>query len=208
MTVAPPTPADPEIVHVEGGSTVKANVFVTPLAVAVRVAICAEVTAAAVAVNAALDDPDGIVTLAGTVTLALLLDIATATALVGATVSETVQETDAGPVTVADVQVTPLSDDVVCATEIDPPVPAVETEEPAGLEITTGLTETTIEESGAFEAMFNVAAAMVPLPMAFWFRPYATHFVFPELLEQDRLFPAALKDAPAATLTLAMSELE
>ncbi|MDP9112091.1 MAG: hypothetical protein M3O20_00255 [Acidobacteriota bacterium] len=68
-----------------------------------------EVTDTAVAVNVALLNPALTVTLAGTVTLVLLLDSATLTALEGAALNVTVQAEVPGPVTLAEVQLSPLS---------------------------------------------------------------------------------------------------
>ena len=64
-----------------------------------------EVTAATVAVKAALLSPEPTLTLPGTVTLALLLDSATLAALEVAAVKVTVQVEVPGPVTVAGEQV-------------------------------------------------------------------------------------------------------
>ncbi len=61
------------------------------------------------AVNVALLSPEAILTLAGTVTLALLLDSVTLTALAAAAVKVAVQVEVPGAVTVAAEQVKPLS---------------------------------------------------------------------------------------------------
>jgi hypothetical protein len=73
-------------------------VLLTPPAVAVMVAACAVLTAEAVAVKAALADPLGTVTDAGTETALLLLARLTAMALVAADVRLTVQASVAAPV--------------------------------------------------------------------------------------------------------------
>jgi hypothetical protein len=67
-----------------GGVSCKANVLETPFADAVRVAVWAEENAATVAVKLAVVALAAIVTEAGTVTDALLLDRLTVTPLVGA----------------------------------------------------------------------------------------------------------------------------
>jgi hypothetical protein len=74
------------------------NVFDTPAAVAVSVAVWFVLTAVAVAVKLALVAPDAIVTEAGTVTALLLLVRATAVAVVAADVSDTVQASVPAPV--------------------------------------------------------------------------------------------------------------
>ena len=86
-----------------------ATVFVAPPAVAVSVAVWFELTAAAVAVNPALDAPAATVTEAGTATALLLLASATAVALVAADVSETIQASVPAPVSDALLQDTALS---------------------------------------------------------------------------------------------------
>ncbi len=78
-----------------------AKVFETPLRVAVSVATWLDVTAAIVALNAALLCPAPTLTLAGTVTLVLLLDSATLTALAEAALMVTVQAAVPGPLTFA-----------------------------------------------------------------------------------------------------------
>ncbi len=90
------------------------TVFVTPPAVAVRVAVCAVLTAAAVAVKDALDAPAATVTEAGTVTALLLLARATVVAVVADEVSETVQASVPAPVSVALPQETALSVEGAC----------------------------------------------------------------------------------------------
>lgn len=72
----------------------------TPAALAVTVAVCAVLTAEAVAMNAALALPEGTITEAGTATAELLLASATAMPALGAAaVSVTEHASDAAPVT-------------------------------------------------------------------------------------------------------------
>ena len=87
--------------------TVKA--LETPLRVAVSTAAWLEVTEAAEALNVALLSPALTLTLAGTVTLVLLLDSATLTALEGAALIVTVQVEVPGPLTLAEEQLNLLS---------------------------------------------------------------------------------------------------
>jgi hypothetical protein len=77
--------------------SVRARVFETPPAVAVRVAAWLVLTAVAVAVNPALAAPAGMVTEAGTVTALLLLARLTVVADVAAVVSPTVQASATAP---------------------------------------------------------------------------------------------------------------
>jgi hypothetical protein len=89
--------------------SVRAKVFEIPPDVAVKVAVCFEVTAVAVAVKPALDAPAAIVTDAGTVTALLLLDKLTVVAVVAAEVSVTVQASVPVPVSELLLQETALS---------------------------------------------------------------------------------------------------
>jgi hypothetical protein len=91
-------------------SSCSAKVSVAALAVAVSVAVCAVVTAAAVAVNPAVVAPEATVTLAGTVTFALLLARLTANPPLGAAALRvTVHASVAAPVSVPALQLNPLS---------------------------------------------------------------------------------------------------
>ena len=81
------------------------KVWESPLSVAVNRAAWSEVTAATVAVNVALLSPEPILTLPGTVTLALLLESVTFTALEAAAVKVAVQVEVPGAFTVAGEQV-------------------------------------------------------------------------------------------------------
>jgi len=82
-------------------AAVTAKVFEMPLRVAVSMATWLEVTAATLALNAALLCPAPTLTLAGTVTLVLLLDSVTLTALAGTALMVMVQAEVPGPVTLA-----------------------------------------------------------------------------------------------------------
>ncbi len=93
-----------------------------PPAVAVSIAVCAELTAEADAVNPAVEAPPATVTEAGTATAELLLVRFTTVALVAAEVSATVQASVPAPVRDALLQETePKPAAGVCAA--DPPVP-------------------------------------------------------------------------------------
>jgi len=80
---------------------VTANFFETPPRVAVSMATWLEVTEATLALKAALLCPAPTLTLPGTVTLVLLLDNVTLTALAGAALMVTVQAVVPGPLTLA-----------------------------------------------------------------------------------------------------------
>ena len=77
------------------------KVFEPPFRVAVSRAVWLELTEATVAVNVALLSPAPILTLPGTVTLALLLVSVTLVVLEAAAVSVAVQAAVPGPVTLA-----------------------------------------------------------------------------------------------------------
>jgi len=85
-------------------------VFEIPPEVAVRVTVCAVVTAVAVAVKPALDVPDAIVTEAGNVTALELLARVTAVALVAAPLRLTVHASLPAPDNVELLQESPVSD--------------------------------------------------------------------------------------------------
>jgi hypothetical protein len=88
-----------------GALALRVKVWEAPLRVAVRRAVWLEVTAATVAVNVALLRPDAILTLAGTVTLVLLLDSVTLVELAAAAVKVAVQVEVPGAFTFAGEQV-------------------------------------------------------------------------------------------------------
>ena len=100
---------EPEIVHVLGTVTASEKVLLTLPKVAVSVAVSAEDTAATVAVNPPVVAPAATVTLAGTVTLALLLASVTAVAREAAALSVTVQDEEPGAATEAGLHETPVS---------------------------------------------------------------------------------------------------
>jgi hypothetical protein len=58
------------------------------------------------------------------------------------------------------------------------------------------------------EATVNATVARVPFPMTLEFAPVMTHLVLPAMLEHVAILLAAMALAPAATLTLEMSEDE
>jgi hypothetical protein len=110
VTVAPlPNEAEltsPEILHVGTVILNRKDGVLSP-ALAVRLAVCAAVTAATRAVKLTLDAPAGTTVVAGTVTLGLLLESATLTPPDGATaVKARVQVAVPGAVTVAGEQFT------------------------------------------------------------------------------------------------------
>jgi hypothetical protein len=130
MAVAPPVrvtvaplPSEegemvPEILH---DPDVRANekVFETPPALAVRTAVWAVVTAATVAVKPTLVDDDGIVTVAGTLTLVFPLASVTGNPPAGAAaLSVTVQAATPGGAMLAGVQDNPLKTVVEFATAV------------------------------------------------------------------------------------------
>lgn len=87
------------------GFSVTAKVFATPAEFAVRVTDFLELTAKVVAVNVTCELPEGTVTLGGTETDELLLEMDTTVPLLGATcVRETVQSSVPAPVTELDEQ--------------------------------------------------------------------------------------------------------
>jgi hypothetical protein len=84
-----------------GPAALSVKVWERPLSVPVKTAVWSEVIAATVAVNVALLSPAPILTLPGTVTLALLLVMVTLVALEAAAVKVTVQVEVPGAFTVA-----------------------------------------------------------------------------------------------------------
>ena len=99
----------PDMLH-RGGVIPSENVLVTPPALAVRLALCALVTAATVAGKPALEDPGGTAKLPGMLTFELLLASVTLSPPAGAgELSVTVQAAVPGAVTPAGVQESPLA---------------------------------------------------------------------------------------------------
>lgn len=148
------------------------NVFETVPVVAVSVAVVEAETAAIVAVNPALDDPAGTLTLEGTETLVLLLARPTLNPPLGAApVRLTVHDTEPGELTVLDEHEIPLSEVELCATEMVPEAPAPAVSEPIVLETTIPPIEIGTCASGALVEIVNVTAARVPLAIGFAFDP-------------------------------------
>lgn len=117
--------AGPLVLPVLGGVSCRVYVCVTPPAVAVTMAVCAEVTAATVAVKLALVDPDATVTLLGTVTALLLLARPTEIPPLGAApLNVTVHASVPAPVMDAFAQLTALN--VLLAVLAEVPVPLSE----------------------------------------------------------------------------------
>jgi hypothetical protein len=158
------------MVHVDGaaGFIVRAKVFITDPEVAASVAVCADRTVATVAVKPTLADPDGTVTLAGTVTDRLLVEIVTASPpLPAAPVKLTVQATEPGEVTELEPHERALSTEEICVIVTALPVPVPLTPVPAPVDEDTDPTVIDACESGAAAAIVTVAVATFPLAMTF-----------------------------------------
>jgi hypothetical protein len=116
--VEPTVSAGPETLNC------RANVSVAPPAAADKVAVCAAVTAATVALNPALSEPAATVTVAGTVTEALLLARFTAMPPAGAAaVSVTAQLSLPVPTMLSLSHETALSDAGLAVLPVLAPVP-------------------------------------------------------------------------------------
>jgi hypothetical protein len=159
-----------------------------------------ETTAAAVAVNVALFSPAPIFTLAGTVTLVLLLSSVTLTALGAAAVNVTVQLEAPGASMVGLVQFKLLRETDGREIEPEPPLEGMET--PPAVDATTLVSWMGIAVLEGFGAIWNVATATGPSAITVALNPTMRQ-LFPE---QERLLPALVVDDPATTVTPVMSD--
>jgi hypothetical protein len=159
-----------------------------------------ETTADAVAVNVALFCPAPIFTLAGTVTLVLLLASATLTALGAAKLKVTVQMEVPGASMVKLAQFKLLRE--TDGTEMEPVPPLEGIETPLAVDATTPVSWIGIALLEGFGAIWNVATATGPSPITVALKPIMRQ-LFPE---QERLLPALVVDVPATTVTPVMSD--
>jgi len=174
----------------------------TAPALAVTMALWSVPTWAAVAVKLAVVWPEEIVTLAGTLKLALLLPNETTNPAAGAPkVIEAVHEVLPGVLIVALVHARPLSAGVGGGSVIDPEVPVAGMEVPFGSEATTPVSWTVIGEPEAFGAIWSVAVATTPFTMGALLNPKIMQL----LPEQETDFPAFVAETPATTVTPVMA---
>jgi hypothetical protein len=167
------------------------------------------VTDAAVAVNAVLLAPAGMVTVPGTVTLELLSDTATAKPPVpAAPVRLTVHEAEPGVLIVVGEQVKLFRDTTEGGgtTVIVPPLPEDDIDPPAALEDIIALSAIGIVPAPAPLAIVSDAMATVPALITAGFIPKTTHVVDPVLLEQVTVFAAESAADPTLTATPAIEE--
>jgi len=191
-----------------GAARLSENVFVTPEAVALKVAVSFVVTCPTVALKPALEAPDLTVTLDGTATLELLVDKLTGKPLEGAEpVSVTVHEVDPGPVTVPGLHERPLN------AAGPPPLLVIERLPPTadkGIDVPSAALANPDRVIGmplldVVPDTVNVTLAIVPAAMMFSFSPYNVQTVLPELLLQSIVFPSATGELVSATLTAVIS---
>jgi hypothetical protein len=146
--------AVPEMLYT-GATTLNENVLEVALAVAVKVAVWFVETDATVAVKAAVEAPAATETVAGTVTLVLLLASATLSPPAGATpLRPTLQEEVPGAVTLAGLQVRLVTVGEGKLMVIVPPVPV------PGIETLFAFAAETAASCTAVAA-FSVPGAMV-----------------------------------------------
>jgi hypothetical protein len=192
-----------------GGDTLSPVVAVLPFSPAVSVALTVVAVVPAEAVNVAKVCPAATNTLEGTVTVALLLDSATAVPPVGAVpLRVTVQLAVAGPVTVPGVQLSELTASRV-GSVIDPPDAFVGIDFPAPSEVEAPENERGIEVA-ADDAICKLTEAKVPLETTVVFRPKTRHVIDPDPFEHESDLPAAVATAPTdalAEVTLAAGKL-
>jgi hypothetical protein len=182
------------------GEIVKEAVFEIPLAVAVTVAVCVEVTALASTVNDALVEPTAMAADAGVVRYVLLSESATVIAAVAAPLNVTVQVELPGPVNDVGVQASDCSITGMAAPLTTPPVPVAGMESPVCEAATGALTSTAAELSDVF--VVAVTTATTPFAMPVEFIPETRQVYLPAVpLWQDTDLPAAAAEAPAATVT-------
>jgi hypothetical protein len=178
----------------------------SPFALAVTVAVCVLVTAAAEAVNVVDIEPAGTVTEAGTVKLALLLEIDTVNPPIPAASDNPTVHVEVAGVFTGDVHERLLRA-TGGITVTDAPVPVEGITAASAEEAIAPLTPIEIEFVVGAAATVNVAVATTPLAIAVVFTPKTMHVTVPgeeALHETD--FPAAVPTGPIATETLAISE--
>jgi hypothetical protein len=145
-------------------------VWLTPNAVAVMTGVWVAVTALAMAVNPALDDPAAMVTLAGTVRLVLLLERATAKLDGAAMFKVTVQEILPAPVMLDGAQAR-LDTAVGWLMVMVEPAPVPVMGCPAVVDPATVVTEMALEVEAVEGERLAVTCATTPLAIVFWFDP-------------------------------------
>lgn len=175
---------------------------VRPFNDAVSVALTRVVVGAAEAVKLALVWPAATVALVGTVTIALLLDSATAVPPLGAVpLMVTVQLAVPGAVTVPGVQlneVTVIGDEV--GSVIVPAEVVVEIECPPASEVDAPESESGMEPV-AVDAICMLTSARSPLETMVVFRPNTIQVSDADVLEHETDLPAAEAAAPADAFT-------
>ena len=162
----------------------------TPPAVAVSVAVCALLTAVAVAVNPALAAPAATVTEAGTVTALLLLVRLTAVPLVAADVSFTVQAAVPAPVSDALPHETALS---------------VAGARPVPLSAIVAVPEALLPEALLLEALLLIVTSPLTAPAAVGSNPIVTVAVWPGVRSIGAPIPDTENPAPVAVAPLRIS---
>jgi len=151
----------------------------------------------------ALVCPAETVTVAGTVTFALLLASERANPPLGAaSAKDTLQDVLPGVLSVRLVQISPLKEAPVVADVIVPDPSVVGIDVPDAVVATTLVSCTGIVVVDGLEAIWNVAVAIVPSAMMLPFRPKIRQV----LPEQKMDLPAFVAEGPAATVTPVMSD--
>ena len=162
-------------------------------------------TEPAVAVKLAVDAPAATVTEAGVVNAELLSEIVTAEPPVGAAADSVTVQVDVAPEAMLEGEHTSLETTGARAwTEMLPPVPEIaiaepSAEDPTTLLISRGTVAPLVAES------WTATTATTPLPMRLAFMPLARQVNDPLPELQVMVLPAAVKAAPADTLTETMS---
>jgi hypothetical protein len=152
-------------------------------------------------VNDPVNAPAATITLAGTVTLVLLLESATLDPPVTpAELRVTVQADDPAPVTLAGLHVRLLTVGVADWMEIAPALADVGIAEPPESTVIP-TTWTLAIEVGAPGAIVKATAPTTPSLMTLVFMPSSMHTVLPAPLEQKSVLPAPVPEPPAITLT-------
>jgi hypothetical protein len=184
------------------------NVLLTPDALAVRVAVALFETLATFAVKLALVLPAPMLTLAGMVTLELLLDSDTGKAVDGAAPpTETVHAAVPGVFTILGEQENP--DRTVCvANEMLPPVPEAGIAEPSPLAANAFVTWMGTLALCVLAEIWKVAVATGPCEMDPKSRPETMQVVSPLVVWQRTLFCAVEAAEPVETVTPVMSAVE
>ena len=168
-------------------------------------AVCLLLTGVVLAVKMVVVAPGAILTKAGTVTDAALLERANSAGEEEAALNDTVQVEEAPPITSLGAQLSEKMDGASVGGIIAPPVPVTVKAPPDG-EAPTRFNKP-IEVVEAVGASLKVTLAIKPLGMMLLFMPASRHMYEPDNGAQEMVFPALVDMAPATAFTAIMEDV-